>query len=379
MQINDNFKRLAFLDNLRVVLVVFVLMSHLAITYGPIGIWYYYERIGLASTYILAFFLSFMQAFLMGLFFLISGYLTPYSFKKKGANLFLTDRLRRLGIPLLFYVVVLSPILLYLHETIIVGNQINFFQFFFHEIIRKQHIDIGPLWFVQALLFFSLFYAIIDSLLKKISIKKNVCLIFPSDLTILKIILIFSLFIFVFRIRFPIGAAVSNLQIGLSPQYVFLYFIGVISYQNNWIEYLTQKKAQLWLIYSITVVVIWTLTLLTSGDLNENIALLAGGLNWQSYLYSFWEASLSISMPIVLLYYFKEKCNTKNHFMNLLGKNTYAFFIIHTPIIVLLAYSFRNVAMHPLLKFISITASGTFISFFISFFLTKIPFLKRIL
>lgn len=376
---DDDFKRLAFLDNLRVVLVVFVLMSHLAITYGPIGTWYYYERSGLASTYILAFFLSLMQAFLMGLFFLISGYLTPHSFQKKGSDLFLADRLRRLGIPLLFYVIALSPILLYLHEIIIVGNQINFFQFFFHEIIRKQHIDIGPLWFVQALLFFSLFYAIIDSVLKKISIKKNVCLIFPSDLTILKVILIFSLFIFVFRIRFPIGTAVSNLQIGLAPQYVFLYFIGVISYQNNWIEHLTQKKAQLWLIYSIAVVLIWTLILLTSGDINANIALLAGGLSWQSYLYSFWEASLSISMPIVLLYFFKEKYNTKNYFTKLLSKNTYAFFIIHTPVIVLLTYSFRNIAIHPLLKFISVAASGTFLSFLISSLLTKIFFLKRIL
>jgi glucans biosynthesis protein C len=376
---NGDFKRLAFIDNLRGILVIFVLMSHLAITYGPVGIWYYYERSGFASTYFLAFFLSFMQAFLMGLFFLISGYFTPYSFKKKGAGHFLGERLRRLGIPLLFYITIISPVLLYLHEIIIIGNTANFFRFYLDMVIRRQHIDIGPLWFVQALLFFSLFYALIEGMTKRSSGNKKLSLVFPSDFTILKVILIFSLFIFVFRIRFPIGTAVSNLQIGLAPQYVFLYFIGIVAYKNNWFAYLTFKKARFWLIYSILIILIWPLILLFAGSLDTNIILIAGGLHWQAYLYAFWEASLSISMPIILLYLFKQKLNKANALTNFLSKNTYAFFILHTPVIVLLSYCFRNISVHPMLKFFSITIIGTFSTYFISYFLTKIPFLKKIL
>ncbi len=376
---NGDFKRLIFIDNLRSILVLFVLMSHVAITYGPVGIWYYYERSGFASTYSLAFFLSLMQAFLMGLFFLISGYFTPHSLENKGARHFLGEKLKRLGIPLLFYVIIISPVLLYLHEIIILGNTTGFFRFYVDMIIRRQHIDTGPLWFVQALLFFSLFYALIDSLIKRYFGNKNLSLVFPSDIAILKTVILFSLFIFVFRIRFPIGAAVSNMQIGLAPQYVFLYFIGIVAYKNNWFAYLTFKKARFWLIYSIAIILIWPLILLFSGNLDTNISLLAGGLHWQAYLYTFWEASLSMSMPIVLLYIFKKKWNNLNTFTNFLSKNTYAFFIFHAPVIVLLSYCFKNVAVHPMLKFFLVTVSGIFSTYFISYFLTKIPFLKKIL
>ena len=39
----------------------------------------------------------------MGLYFMLSSYLAPRSFDRKGAASFAIDRLKRLGIPLLFY------------------------------------------------------------------------------------------------------------------------------------------------------------------------------------------------------------------------------------------------------------------------------------
>lgn len=47
------------------------------------------------------------QAFVMGLFFLLSGYLTPGSTGRKGAGAYAVDRLTRLGIP---FVVLLRPL-----------------------------------------------------------------------------------------------------------------------------------------------------------------------------------------------------------------------------------------------------------------------------
>jgi fucose 4-O-acetylase-like acetyltransferase len=50
------------------------------------------------------------QAYFMGFFFLISGYLTPRPFDRKGAAYFLKDRLLRQDIPTLLSMFVLSPI-----------------------------------------------------------------------------------------------------------------------------------------------------------------------------------------------------------------------------------------------------------------------------
>ena len=113
MEISD--KRLLYIDNLRIFLIALVILIHIASTYGPIGFWYYFERTGLASTYILAFWVSFNQAFLIGLFLMISAFLTPASYNRNGADAFIRGRLKRLGIPLLFYIIVISPLLLYLN------------------------------------------------------------------------------------------------------------------------------------------------------------------------------------------------------------------------------------------------------------------------
>ncbi len=85
------------------------MLAHAAITYGPVGFWYYYERTGLNSTYVLAFFVSLMQAFLIGLFFMISAFFTPSALNKKGPKKFFIDRIKRLGIPLIFYIFIVSP------------------------------------------------------------------------------------------------------------------------------------------------------------------------------------------------------------------------------------------------------------------------------
>ena len=100
--------RKLYIDNLRTFLITLVMLLHIAVTYGPIGFWYYYERTGLLSTYLLGFFVSFNQAFLLGLFLMISAYFIVPSYDRKGADLFMRDRFRRLGIPLLFYIIIIS-------------------------------------------------------------------------------------------------------------------------------------------------------------------------------------------------------------------------------------------------------------------------------
>src|SRR5262245_9401324 len=95
--------RLVFIDNLRVVLTVLVMLHHLAITYGAPGDWYYNEApvLDMPSSLLFTLFVATNQAFFMGFFFLISGYFIPSPYNRKGARLFLQDRLLRLGIPLL--------------------------------------------------------------------------------------------------------------------------------------------------------------------------------------------------------------------------------------------------------------------------------------
>jgi glucan biosynthesis protein C len=53
-------------------------------------------------------FVAINQAFFMGFFFTLSSYFRPGSLDRRGAGRYLTDRLKRLGIPMLFYALVLN-------------------------------------------------------------------------------------------------------------------------------------------------------------------------------------------------------------------------------------------------------------------------------
>ena len=112
---NSNKSRLLYVDNLRFLLTILVILIHLSIGYGAPGDWYYNEdgQIGTVSSILMTLFVALNQAFFMGFFFMLSSFFISGSLDRKGARLFLMDRLKRLGIPMLFYALVLNPLLEY--------------------------------------------------------------------------------------------------------------------------------------------------------------------------------------------------------------------------------------------------------------------------
>ena len=376
--------RKLYIDNLRTFLITLVMLLHIAVTYGPIGFWYYYERTGLLSTYLLGFFVSFNQAFLLGLFLMISAYFIIPSYDRKGADLFIRDRFRRLGIPLLFYIIIIGPFLIYIQKLFIEKEKVNFLYFYYNFIIKNIIIEAGPLWFLQALLIFSLFYILLMELIKKAQKKKGTFekkgLDFPQNYKIILFIISLAIVTFLVRIRFPIETSIINLQLCFLPQYVSLFILGIFAHRNNWFEKITYKKAIFWLSVLIFTTLLWPILLFFSGTFKEaDITLIAGGFRWQAFLYALWEAIIAISSSISIIYFFKKRLNRQNNLFGSLYKSAYTVFIIHPLIIVPLSYSIKGLEIHPLIKFSIVAAVSIPLSFIIGNIIRKMPFLKRIL
>ena len=87
------------LDNLKVFLTVMVIFHHAGQAYGDGGDWPYHPSNPAEYMPEIWRFFSTNAAYLMGLFFLISGYFVPISFDKQGFATFLRKKLVRLGIP----------------------------------------------------------------------------------------------------------------------------------------------------------------------------------------------------------------------------------------------------------------------------------------
>jgi len=376
----NNYKRLLYIDNLRIILVVLVVLAHVAITYGPVGFWYYYERTELNSTYVLAFFVSLMQAFLIGLFFMISAFFTPSALNKKGPKNFFIDRIKRLGIPLLFYIFIIAPSILYLDNLIIKGERVNYFIFYYEQVLKRGIIDVGPLWFLQVLLFFSFLYAIFNEIIVRIlKDKRQLVFKFPSNKNIFITILILAFVTFLVRLQFPISATTSHLNFGLAPQYILLFGLGILAFNNNWFEEITLKKAKFWFSIAMIAILFWPLFIFFGRSSELSIEIFAGGLNWQSFIYAFWEAVLSISLSICIIYFFRKKLNNQTKLFKEISKSTYSVFIIHSIVIVLLSYLLKDLMFHPLVKFAIVALAGIPLCFLISFYITKVRFLKKIL
>jgi len=117
-------KRLIFLDNLKIFFVILVIFTHVMVTYGGRGSWYYYATLNevlppdifaTIALYMIAGVAAIFLPSIMGLFFLMGGYFTPKSYERKGASSFWKERLLRLGIPVLLYVFLINPIFYYLY------------------------------------------------------------------------------------------------------------------------------------------------------------------------------------------------------------------------------------------------------------------------
>src|ERR1700685_2372097 len=108
-------EKIYYIDNLRVFLISLVVLHHSFITYGAPGGWYYKEPTTHMGALIpMTIFVSINQSFFMGFFFFLSALFIESSIAKKGTGKFVIDRLKRLGIPLIFYSLVLSPFMIWL-------------------------------------------------------------------------------------------------------------------------------------------------------------------------------------------------------------------------------------------------------------------------
>jgi peptidoglycan/LPS O-acetylase OafA/YrhL len=119
-------RRLPFLDNLKVLLTVLVILHHAVAAFaggGSLGISIGASRLdgggggGSVPVFRVAAlsFLSLNQCFFMCLFFFVSGYFVPHSLARRGGRAgggvrpFLRDKLKRLGLPWLAYTLLLGP------------------------------------------------------------------------------------------------------------------------------------------------------------------------------------------------------------------------------------------------------------------------------
>ena len=179
--------RLFFIDHLRAFLAILVVLHHISLVYGASLDGYYYVEPPFQSPNAFVWLLIFAltnQGWFMGAFFLIAGYFTPGSFDRKGGGAFIKDKFVRLGIPLLVFYFVLSPISFmgyFLMPAELTGITTKLTWSVFWN-AYPDFIGLGPVWFLAMLLIFNLGYGLWSGLARNRKAKTNTATSVSSNL-----------------------------------------------------------------------------------------------------------------------------------------------------------------------------------------------------
>jgi hypothetical protein len=379
--------RLAWVDNLRWLVIVMVVVIHVCATYSGIGSWYYHEPAPLDVASLLVFFAyeSFSQAFFMGFLFLLAGAFVPGAYDRKGAGRFIMDRLFRLGGPTLVFMFILHPLTecikgQFLKPPVRVADILAFYKGYVSnlEFFRES----GPLWFALALLVFCLVYAGLRRLAEALGVRKAAQHRAAKKVThglVAALIGLMAAASFLVRLVQPFGTSFYNMQLCFFPQYVLLFLIGLWSARSNFLASVPCRFGMAWFRLALAVgIPAWAALLGLGGALSGNEASLLGGLHWQAAGYALWEAFFCVGICLGLIVLYRERANVRSRLTGFLADNNFGVYVFHTPIVVAASLALRYLTLNPLAKTVLVAVLVLPVCFLVAAAVRRVPGLRKL-
>jgi peptidoglycan/LPS O-acetylase OafA/YrhL len=367
-----------YIDSLRSIMTALVLLHHTAITYGSSGSWFYYELHPSTklSSFLLTLFCATNQAYFMGFFFLLAGYFTPCSLERKGYARFIGDRFFRLGLPLLAFIFVLGPVTAAMVQAAGGKDFWSTLRYIWdHTIIIS-----GPLWFVQALLMFSLGYCAWRAVFgTPISNSERKSSPVPGYLKWLVAAVAVGVVSLAIRQFVPAGQNVIGLTLGYFAPYIFLFAVGIAAWRHNWLRQLGWKDVRPWV---ITLIFVWCLMpisfVIANRVFGPGKANFSGGVSWPAILYAFWDPFVAWGLIGAWLLIARAWLNQASRFWSWLNRRAYAVYIIHPPVLVGLTLLMHGWVAPALVKFAVTGTLTCAAAWLLADPLVRMPGIKRV-
>jgi hypothetical protein len=357
--------RRPYLDNLKVVLVMFIIVGHAFITYGDVGSWAYQEP----STYepfriVAGLAVALGSLFAMGVFFLIAGLLTPGPLQHKGSVAFLRDRFLRLGLPFLVFLAIYPIVDWWGRQGAIT----------LEDDLRSQlwRLDPGPLWFVLVLLLFSAGYVTWRAARPAHPGPG------PLRWTMLAwLVLTIALATVLVRLEFPINSTqILSLHVWQWPQCLGLFVLGVVCAERGWLDPVPDRlRRGSALAATIGVGVI----VMAFAFGRESLEPFAGGLTVPAITTATCEAVIAVGLSIWLLGHFQRRYDRTGPVRSALARAAFGAYVLQAPVLVILAVGLSGLAVPPEVKFLLVAPIGVAASFGLAWLLTRVPGVNRIL
>ena len=356
--------RHAYLDNLKVVLVVGVIVGHVLITYADVGTWAYRET-SINDAFLIpsALMVALGSLFAMGVFFFIAGLLTPGPLERKGPGGFLRDRALRLGVPFLVFLLLLYPTVKWVGER---GTQ----PYDRYLVDQLTDLDPGPLWFVLALLIFSVGYVAWRQVRHRRPAPRPM-----RSSTLVAFGVAIAMATFVTRLWFPIDSRqVLELHVWQWPQCIAMFVLGLACAENGWLQPVPSKdrrRAGICALIALAAVVV------AFAVGRDSIDPFSGGLSWQALLVAACEGALAVGLAVWLLGFFQEHADHAGMLARQMGRAAFGAYIIQAAVVIGLAVLLADWAVAPEVKALVVAPLAVAGSFGLAWLLTRLPGVGR--
>jgi len=336
--------RLNWVDHLRTFIIFLVVSIHACVTYSYIGGWYVYVPPGPSPFEQLCFILwqAHLQSFFMGLLFFLAGVFAHRMLWRRGWRGFLKERIQRLAIPSLCYMILLEPVMLFcLRETNSPDDAPASWWAYWGRYLQSGEVwsGSGPMWFAVALFGFCMILLVVMAPRSMRPTRTVQASSAPGYGAVLMLALVLAVSSFLVRLRYPLGTGVFNMQLGFFSQYTAVFTLGVLADRHQWFDALTTspmaRKAG-W--YGIIAGPILLVCLVAAGGAppQEGEIVYSGGWNRWALGLALWEQSTGLALALGVLYWFRHHGNTAHPFALWLSQRSFGVYMLHTPVMLLL-------------------------------------------
>jgi glucan biosynthesis protein C len=375
--------RLAWIDQLRTLVIVLVVNMHACVTYSHVGSWYVNEGPQPLPLDKIAFgfWQGHLQSFFMGILFLIAGFFAYGSLARKGPAGFARERLFRLGAPTLFYMLVLHPL-------IVLGINPNGYDFgskpavYLHFITGGRFLSAtGPMWFAAALLIFCLLFAAVQRLRPATCGPQGTSPSPPGAGAIWIWGIGLVALTFVVRTVEPVGQSVLNMQLCYFPQYILAFITGAVAARQGWLAALarssTARRAG-WMALFLGPLALGFVVVAGGILKNAPFEAFAGGWNRRSLGMAAWEQLAGLGLGLGALSFCSGKLNESTPLAKWLSERSFGVYLFHPVVLILITVLMRPLNANPFFKVSLLTGACIVGSFIVSDVARRIPGIRAL-
>lgn len=332
------------LDNLKAILPLFVILTHSDVAFLQWSYWPvqdnnpedYWPYLGMMN--------GVLVATIMPLFFFMSGYFMPYSYEKNGCVTFLKKKFLRIGLPFLIFTLL---------NSLLYGSYFP-----------------GHLWYLQHIMFLSVIYAIVKSLLH---INFNYDKLKPNYLNLLIIVFFISVFsvfirryyhyVHAYTVFFFIWGDVSHYQ-----NNILFFLLGIVYYHNHWVDRISYKVGVAMIVLGLSVIMLYYYYV----GINYNFY-------WNSNCFCIVESVLCIFFCVGLLVVFRSKINKQLFFTKKLLPLSFGVYIFHLWVVYAAQYYIVSTSLNIFMKLLFVNVVSVFVVYMFTWIIRKLPYVSKII